>query len=335
MCLTSSRKLNIGGTKYLTTTDTLCSGENFFSGLLSGRIPSLMDEDGYYFIDRDGKLFCLILDYLRTGKWKLPPGVDNEDVLEEAKFYSINLHHFSPLSDAALCNWLEEKATHSTIRQWTRFRELEEIKESILKAFRTEQEQGSGYFQFVFYPEIEAEGGSISKFLAKLIGEDDVSPEHRKVIESCKTQLLKCNFAQHPYYPLPLAAWKTLGLPQCQTLLSQKIFSESKLSVDFKMSRIGVARVEKKQELEGATLYRIHDFYALNGLDPPLSLSTNWQAEQPHGQGMRQQFDRCISAILCFWSYRFNHRYAPEQSKSPKISRFHEDLQMLSGSPPL
>lgn len=33
------------------------------------------------------------------------------------------------------------------------------------------------------------------------------------------------------------------------------------------MSRIGVARVEKRQELDGASLYTVHDFYALTGLD--------------------------------------------------------------------
>lgn len=45
-------KLNIGGTKFLTTARTLSQGENFFTGLLSGRIPSLLDDEGYYFIDR-------------------------------------------------------------------------------------------------------------------------------------------------------------------------------------------------------------------------------------------------------------------------------------------
>jgi hypothetical protein len=32
------------------------------------------------------------------------------------------------------------------------------------------------------------------------------------------------------------------------------------------MSRIGVARVEKRQELDGASLYTVHDFYALTGV---------------------------------------------------------------------
>jgi hypothetical protein len=46
-------KLNIGGYKYETTKETLCSkGENYFSALLSGRIPTTIDEDGYIFIGK-------------------------------------------------------------------------------------------------------------------------------------------------------------------------------------------------------------------------------------------------------------------------------------------
>ena len=127
--------------------------------------------------------------------------------------------------------------------------------------------------------------GSVSRFIAKLIAEDEVSPEQRKVIETCKNQLLKCDFSSHPYYPLSRPLWKVLQLPQCQTLLAQylsttmsltvQVLMESKkylfvlksLLLQLRMSRIGVARVEKRQELDGASLYTVHDFYALTGLD--------------------------------------------------------------------
>jgi hypothetical protein len=46
-------KLNIGGYKYETTKETLCSkGENYFSALLRGRIPTTTDEDGYIFVGK-------------------------------------------------------------------------------------------------------------------------------------------------------------------------------------------------------------------------------------------------------------------------------------------
>lgn len=142
---------------------------------------------------------------------------------------------------------------------WQRYdAELGELKDKILRAFRTEQELGEGTFQFVFYPELEPEHagmGGIARFLSRLIAEDDVSPEHRKVIELCRAQLSRRDFSkvgrleheptgciltcaplQHPYYPLPMAQWKALGLPQCQTLLSNKVLEVSRLSIDFKVS---------------------------------------------------------------------------------------------------
>lgn len=56
-------KLNVGGYKFTTTFETLISKDkdkpNFFDTLLSGKIPSHKDEDGAYFIDRDGMIFQL------------------------------------------------------------------------------------------------------------------------------------------------------------------------------------------------------------------------------------------------------------------------------------
>ncbi len=61
-------KLNIGGVKYETTVGTLtCRGDNFFTTLFSNNFPALRDEDGYYFIDRDGEYFKPLLSFLRTG----------------------------------------------------------------------------------------------------------------------------------------------------------------------------------------------------------------------------------------------------------------------------
>ncbi len=83
---------------------------------------------------------------------------------------------------------------------WQRYDvELGELKDKILSAFRAEQDMGDGNFQFVFYPELEPETagmGGIARFLSRLIAEDDVSPEHRKVIEMCKAQLLRRDFGK-------------------------------------------------------------------------------------------------------------------------------------------
>ena len=44
--------------------------KSFFHALLGGNFPVLKDSKGYLFIDRNGKLFEPILDYLRSGTWK-------------------------------------------------------------------------------------------------------------------------------------------------------------------------------------------------------------------------------------------------------------------------
>lgn len=67
-------KINIGGYRYETTEATLNSGKpNFFTYLLGDSIPSTIDEKGFYFVDRDGKYFSVILEYLRTGDVIYPP----------------------------------------------------------------------------------------------------------------------------------------------------------------------------------------------------------------------------------------------------------------------
>eukprot|EP01114_Cavostelium_apophysatum_P024179 TRINITY_DN9393_c0_g1_i1.p1 TRINITY_DN9393_c0_g1~~TRINITY_DN9393_c0_g1_i1.p1 ORF type:complete len:306 (-),score=51.70 TRINITY_DN9393_c0_g1_i1:121-972(-) len=82
--------LNIGGSVFQTTQQTLTSfGENYFSVLVGGTIPSQLDKNGNYFIDRDGQYFTVLLEYLRTGDLVIPNGMKKSSVLREAEFYSI------------------------------------------------------------------------------------------------------------------------------------------------------------------------------------------------------------------------------------------------------
>ncbi|CAF0772404.1 unnamed protein product [Brachionus calyciflorus] len=82
--------LNVGGQKFSTSRQTLCSvADSFFSSLLSGRIASCRDEQGYIFIDRDPKYFSIILNFLRTRELNLN-GIENLSSLRnEAEFYGI------------------------------------------------------------------------------------------------------------------------------------------------------------------------------------------------------------------------------------------------------
>lgn len=81
--------LNVGGTKFSTSRQTLTQVQDtFFTGLLSGRIQTFKDEDGAIFIDRDPQLFRLILNYLRNRSLSLDD-VNVKELKHEAEFYGI------------------------------------------------------------------------------------------------------------------------------------------------------------------------------------------------------------------------------------------------------
>jgi len=65
--MSSVIKLNVGGTKFTTSRSTLSKHEGYFKAMFSGRHSFELDEEGYYFIDRDGTYFPYILNYLRDG----------------------------------------------------------------------------------------------------------------------------------------------------------------------------------------------------------------------------------------------------------------------------
>ncbi|CAH1957869.1 unnamed protein product [Acanthoscelides obtectus] len=81
--------LNVGGKQFSTSKQTLTSiPDTFFTALLSGRISSLRDEKGAIFIDRDPKIFSIILNYLRTREIELN-GIDIRTLRHEAEYYNI------------------------------------------------------------------------------------------------------------------------------------------------------------------------------------------------------------------------------------------------------
>ncbi|XP_066245472.1 BTB/POZ domain-containing protein KCTD3 isoform X1 [Euwallacea similis] len=81
--------LNVGGKRFSTSRQTLTLiPDTFFTALLNGRISSLRDEKGCIFIDRDPKVFSIILNYLRTREIDLQ-GVDLRSLRHEAEYYNI------------------------------------------------------------------------------------------------------------------------------------------------------------------------------------------------------------------------------------------------------
>lgn len=84
-------KINVGGKRFTTTLTTLISKkDSMLAAMFSGRFDIEKDEEGYFFIDRNGKYFSAILDYLRTGEF--PPHLNEEALMEvkkEAAYYQI------------------------------------------------------------------------------------------------------------------------------------------------------------------------------------------------------------------------------------------------------
>ncbi|XP_006136472.2 BTB/POZ domain-containing protein KCTD2 [Pelodiscus sinensis] len=86
-------RLNVGGTYFVSTRQTLCrEPKSFLCRLCCQDGPELgsdKDETGAYLIDRDPTYFGPILNYLRHGKLILNKELAEEGVLEEAEFYNI------------------------------------------------------------------------------------------------------------------------------------------------------------------------------------------------------------------------------------------------------
>ncbi|XP_008211196.1 BTB/POZ domain-containing protein KCTD3 isoform X1 [Nasonia vitripennis] len=81
--------LNVGGTRFSTSRQTLSwIPDSFFTALLSNRIASRRDENGALFIDRDPKIFSVILNYLRTKDIDLK-SVNIRTLRHEAEYYGI------------------------------------------------------------------------------------------------------------------------------------------------------------------------------------------------------------------------------------------------------
>lgn len=84
--------IDVGGTIYTSSLETLTKHpDSKLAKMFNGSIPIVLDSlKQHYFIDRDGKMFRHILNFLRSNHLCLPDNFEELDLLmEEAKFYDI------------------------------------------------------------------------------------------------------------------------------------------------------------------------------------------------------------------------------------------------------
>lgn len=91
--------LNVGGVLFTTSLETLRSdrfggddgdGGSMLASMFSGRLPTRLDREGRFFIDRDGRLFHHILNYLRDGKFPVNlSSAERAELEREASFYGL------------------------------------------------------------------------------------------------------------------------------------------------------------------------------------------------------------------------------------------------------
>jgi len=86
--------LNVGGTVFATSRETLnAAGDSFFTSLIGNNFKAERDHQNNLFIDRDPKLFSIVLNFLRSQCTHLTVDKCNRAKLQsihaEAEFYAV------------------------------------------------------------------------------------------------------------------------------------------------------------------------------------------------------------------------------------------------------
>ncbi|XP_069044477.1 BTB/POZ domain-containing adapter for CUL3-mediated RhoA degradation protein 1 isoform X2 [Lepisosteus oculatus] len=83
-------KLNVGGALHYTTIQTLSKTDNLLKSMCTGSTEATIDSEGWVIVDRSGRHFDSVLNFLRDGSVPLPETTrELEEVLLEARFYRV------------------------------------------------------------------------------------------------------------------------------------------------------------------------------------------------------------------------------------------------------
>ena len=111
-------RLDVGGVYYTTNLETLRAAPNsLLDVMFSGKFEVRPGQDGRYFLDRNGKLFSYILDFLRNGTVPLPTDrYKRAQLLAEAEYFGIDI-----VGDRDLVDYSEDLPTDWTMTQSTQY----------------------------------------------------------------------------------------------------------------------------------------------------------------------------------------------------------------------
>eukprot|EP01130_Rhizamoeba_saxonica_P005764 TRINITY_DN2285_c0_g2_i1.p1 TRINITY_DN2285_c0_g2~~TRINITY_DN2285_c0_g2_i1.p1 ORF type:complete len:301 (-),score=49.99 TRINITY_DN2285_c0_g2_i1:185-1087(-) len=133
--------LNIGGFLYTTDKNTLFEhGPNYFTAILEGNFHSLRDDKDRIFINRPGKYFEPILEYMITGDLNVPPNMSIKAIVREAAYYCIEypLHEDHESLVFITDRWLADRSIHVAYGKIAEF--ADPILSLVLKQFKKKAE---------------------------------------------------------------------------------------------------------------------------------------------------------------------------------------------------
>ncbi|XP_033826385.1 BTB/POZ domain-containing adapter for CUL3-mediated RhoA degradation protein 1 [Periophthalmus magnuspinnatus] len=83
-------KLNVGGSLHYTTVQTLSKEDSLLRSICNGETDATIDAEGWVVLDRCGRHFSIVLNFLRDGSVPLPDDHrELEEILKDAQYYRV------------------------------------------------------------------------------------------------------------------------------------------------------------------------------------------------------------------------------------------------------